>query len=200
MRFIQLEKIHEKGLLTGVTIHEFQPDGQLVFSGRAEQARIESGGWRLLEFVQSRFLADQIQVIHEAERFWPTQISTDLVDLFAITPDMLTTVELHEHIEFFRGNGLQSVDYEVMFWRRVSLPATLLVMILLAVPFVFGPLRQVGAWQRMAGGIAVGLAYYLLAASFSSAGKLWALGPAWSALLPTLLVAVAASWGIRRIR
>lgn len=73
-------------------------------------------------------------------------------------------------------------------------------MLLVAVPFVFGPLRSVAIGQRMLAGVLVGVAFYLLNQTFGNIGQIYNLSPFLSAALPSLAFLVAAVIAIQRLR
>ena len=74
------------------------------------------------------------------------------------------------------------------------------LMCVLAVPFVLGSLRGTGTGARMVVGIGIGLAWFLLSRTLADGGAVWELNPVLIAWLPTLLLAVATLWMLRRTR
>ncbi len=198
-RFINIRQLINSKLIAGVSIYEFNDDHQLQWSGWADHARIETDGWRLYGFSSTVFDASQLHSRHQDEFFWRTQVSSDILGLFALKPEMLSTIGLYRYIAYLRDNGLQTSEFALAFWHKVVAPVTVLVMILLALPFLFGPLRDVGTGQRIIAGIGVGLSYYLLNAGIGGVGQVAGINPALSAWLPTVLLGAAAWIGIRRV-
>lgn len=54
----------------------------------------------------------------------------------------LSLFALYTHIQFLKSNHINTAFYEVEFYKRAMMPVTLFVMLLLAIPFVFGSLRD----------------------------------------------------------
>lgn len=198
-RFINIRRLINSKLIAGVSIYEFNQDHRLQWSGWADHARIEADGWRLYGFSSTRFDTPELRSQHQDEYFWRTQVSADILNLFALKPEMLSTFGLYRYIAYLRDNGLQTSEYALAFWHKVVTPITVLVMILLALPFLFGPLRDVGTGQRILAGIGVGLFYYLLNAGIGGVGQVAGVNPALSAWLPTVLLGMAAWIGMRRV-
>jgi lipopolysaccharide export system permease protein len=61
------------------------------------------------------------------------------VDLVA---KKLSLLNLYEHIEFLNSNHINASFYEVEFYKRAMMPLILFIMLLVAIPFVFGSLRD----------------------------------------------------------
>ena len=73
-------------------------------------------------------------------------------------------------------------------------------MMLLAIPFIFGPLREVSMGVRMVSGVAVGFCFYLLNQFFGPISLVYQFSPILAALLPTLVFAGVGGLLMWRVR
>ena len=89
--------------------------------------------------------------------------------------------------------------YKQAFWSKISVPLVTGVMVLLAIPFVFGPLRSVGISQRVLVGVLVGIGFHLINQTFSYLGLVFKLDPAFSALFPTVVAFILAVYLLKRV-
>ena len=96
-------------------------------------------------------------------------------------------------------NRLDSAPYEVAFWQRLTLPASTWVMLLLAIPFLFGSQREGGAGRRLFVGIAIGVSFAIVMRAMTHVGLVFALPPVLAASAPVLLFLVAGLLGLRRV-
>ena len=64
-----------------------------------------------------------------------------------------------------------------------------IVVTLLALPFVFGPLRTTGAGARTVIGVLLGVVFFLITRTVENGGQLFGLNPALVGWLPTALIA-----------
>ena len=116
----------------------------------------------------------------------------DLINSLKKDPRELSTFQLFKHIGFLSQNGLSTGDYEAEFYKRTMKPITLVAMILLVVPFVFGSLRNASLGKRIFLGIVISLIFH----QFSKLGvwvpKILNLDYFLSASLPTLIVLIFA--------
>ena len=80
------------------------------------------------------------------------------------------------------------------------MPVTTAVMIVLAVPFVFGPLRSVGVGQRIFVGSLFGIGYFLIDQTIGHMGLVYGLPPALAAMAAPLVFLSVAMFLVRRVR
>ena len=196
--YINIEQLPAAGLADGVRFYRLE-EGRMVSAARAERARFTGDGWELEGFAETRLGELGTTVVSEDRVRWQTRIDPEIVGLFVVTPESLTIPGLIRYIDYLEGNSLDSGAYEVALWSKIVAPVTTLVMVLLAVPFVFGPLRSAGAGQRLVIGVIVGIVYYAANTMLVGSGQVWGLPPALTAWAPTVVLALAAGWAIRRV-
>ncbi len=90
--------------------------------------------------------------------------------------------------------------YQLSYWQRVLQPLASLVMMFLAIPFVFGPLRSVTTSLRLLMGIIVGFAFYITNQLFPPLSQVLNFPPYLAAVLPILIFAGFGVFLLRRIR
>ncbi len=198
--FISIGQLQTRRHATGIDVYRFNQKHQLVVAGHARSAQLGPHGWRLHDYVASHFGPDGVRVTRQADKTWHTGLSPEILGLFVVKPGSLTTLGLYRYIHYLKRNGLDYDRYEAEFWAKIVKPVTVLAMILLAIPFVFGPLRAVGTGQRVLVGVVIGMAYYLANNALLSSAEVYGIDPAFTAWIPTLLLTAAALWGMRRIR
>jgi lipopolysaccharide export system permease protein len=74
------------------------------------------------------------------------------------------------------------------------------VVTLLALPFVFGPLRTTGAGTRTVVGVMLGVVFFLITRTIENGGQLFNINPVLVGWLPTTFVAVCTLIAISRTR
>ena len=118
------------------------------------------------------------------------------------------------YIDYLQRNNLDATRYEMEFWYRVSAEysmsgnyfyrvsrtCSVLIMPILALAFVFGPLRTGGAGGRLMVGIIIGLAYYLASETLANSGQVFNLSPIFVTWLPSVTLAMVAMFALSRIR
>ena len=56
--------------------------------------------------------------------------------------DSLPTLQLWPYAQYLRKQGLMYRDVELAFWRKVLQPLAVAGLVLVAMSFIFGPLRE----------------------------------------------------------
>jgi len=90
--------------------------------------------------------------------------------------------------------------YALALARKLVAPLTVMAMMLFAIPFVLGPLRNTGAGQRLFVGVLVGLVFYVINEVSANTGQLYGWNPLLSAGAPTLAFALIGLWRLARVR
>ena len=131
---------------------------------------------------------------------WKTLLNPELISLFAVDTTSLSARGLYHYIGYMQDNHLDDRRYVAEFWARLAKPVAVLAMLLLAMPFVFGPLRSSSTGQRLLIGMLIGIGFYVFNAIFMQAGIVFGLNPFISAWLPTLLLAATGVIAVQRIK
>ena len=179
------------GELIGIRQYEFQ-DGRMTRSRRAERARyVEDGGYWLLENVaETRFDAEGASVRIHPEMPWRMTANPQLLSAKALfDPGRLSFADLGFQIDYMSREGLDPTRYQVSFWSKALQPLAVLGLVLVALAFVTGPLREAGLGARLGAGIAVGLAFKYLVDVFGPMSVVFSIPP-WLAMS----VPVAVAW------
>ena len=176
-------------------------NGRLVASRRADGAVYvpEAGHWRLEDLVETRFLDGATAVRRVAAMEWASGTAPALQSAKALfDPGKLSLRDLASRIDYLVGEGLDATRYQVAFWAKLLQPAAVLGLVLLALAFVVGPMREAGLGARLAIGITVGLAFKYLIDLFGPVSIVFAIPPWLAMLVPVALCWLAGAGLIRR--
>jgi lipopolysaccharide export system permease protein len=113
---------------------------------------------------------------------------------------LLTLRGLWSYIEHQRRNNLGTASYEIGFWSRIARLFAVIVVTLLALPFVFGPLRTTGAGTRTVIGVLLGVVFFLVTRTVENGGQLFGLNPILVGWLPTGVIGLCTAVAISRTR
>lgn len=199
-RFVNVRQMIREDELRDVTVYAFDDDGELETVLAAAEAHAGKGGWELRDIDITRITPGGIDIAHKARADWDTLLSPSLLRLFVIEPDTLSMQGLARYIDYLEANGLESRRYRQAFWIKVVAPVSILVMVLLAVPFVFGPMRSAGQGQRVIFGVLIGVGFYVFNLALGQSGLVFGLHPVVSAWLPTALFAAGSVYALGRVR
>jgi lipopolysaccharide export system permease protein len=199
--FLSVQKQSDVNSYGGVYVLRFDDDRRLQSVGRAESAELADGqSWRLKRYVETQFGADRTIATKQASVTLETNLSAEFLGAAAADPQTLTGTALLRYIRYLDENKLESTQYQTAFWTRVARTCTLLIIVMLAVPFSFGPMRSTGMGARMVVGILVGAVFFLMARLLSNGGTVYNLHPLVIAWGPTAVLALVTTVAIARVR
>jgi lipopolysaccharide export system permease protein len=197
--------IYVRAVLPGirlVDIHGFKigPDARLETVIAAQGARYVEGRW-LLEGVNRSILnGAQVQTEHLSSLTVASAISPKVLDLLATNPSELSIRDLLVYVDYLERNGLDAREYRLVLWRKLLAPLAYVTMLVVAMPFVFGPQRSAGTGQRLLVGLMLGLAFFLINYLLGNVVLVYGFPPLVGASLPTLLFLGGGFYALRRLR
>lgn len=200
--FINAREVTPDARLREVYIYRFDEAFRLASAKKAQEARyLPSGRWALEEVAETRFAGDRITVEKRAYEEWETALDPDILAVLMVVPERMTLLHLSQYIHHLAENRQQTQRYEIAFWKKIVYPATVLVMLLLALPFAYLHDRFGAVSGKVFAGVMLGVAFHAANGLFSHLGLLRAWPPAWAALAPAalfLVLAVSFLWWVER--
>jgi lipopolysaccharide export system permease protein len=185
----------------GVSIFELDGPTKLRSIRRAARISVaDPGRWNLHDVATSHFDQDRIDGSTSTESTMRSTVNPEFLGLAATDPQLLTLHGLASYIDHLRRNNLETASYEIGYWSRIARLFAVVVVTLLALPFVFGPLRTTGAGTRTVIGVLLGVVFFLITRTVQSGGQLFNLNPALIGWLPTSVAAFCTLIAISRTR
>jgi len=181
----------------------FQLDGTTKLRSIQRAARIsvaDPGRWNLHNVATSRFADDHVNGDLVNEVSMQSTVNPEFLGLAATDPQLLTLRGLASYIDHLRRNSLETAVYEIGYWSRIARLFAVIVVTLLALPFVFGPLRTTGAGTRTVIGVLLGVVFFLITGTIEKGGQLFGLNPALVGWLPTAAIGLCTLVAISRTR
>jgi lipopolysaccharide export system permease protein len=198
--YIHIRRVENDGRLIGINIYIYADNQRLIETISSPFAEYVEDHWVLYEAVKRMISADRIKQEFIATLNWETLLKPEVVNVVSVTPENLSIVKLKGYIDYLKSNGLNSKEYELSFWSKLIAPLTIAGMIILAIPFVFGSLRNVGAGQRILVGFLLGLGFYIFNDLAGKAGVIYLDYPWIAAVLPTLVILIVGMVLLKRTR
>ncbi len=141
----------------------------------------------LYNIEQVEIKPDGLNIKRYDQAKWSALLNPELLSVLAVKPEQLPIWRLTTYINYLESNELETEPYEFAFWRKISAPFAIIVMLWLSVPFIFSPLRSTGTGQRTLIGIVLGIGYFLLAHVIARMGEVYDFSPFLSSLVPILV-------------
>lgn len=185
----------------GMLIFELSNDHHLLAVGRAVHAAAGADHrWVLHGYSESRFDGDQVKASSQSVRTLASNISDQFLHLATAEPGELTSGALWSLIRYYRANSLDPKPYLFAFWSRIARTCAIVFAVLLAIPFVLGPMRSAGTGSRLLLGLLLGLGFFFLQRFIESGTIVFDLDPVLLAWLPTAILVVVTLGLLARVR
>lgn len=185
----------------GVYVFKFDERSRLTAMGRASNASIGADRkWQLDNYRQSVIEQDRVVASEAGRAELETTLSPEFLGLAVFNPESLPVRGLYGYIRHLRSNGLEARAYETAFWARIARTVAVAIIVVLAVPFAFGPMRSTGTGARTVVGIMIGVVFFLLAKMLESGGAVFELHPFVIGWTPTILLAIVTFIAVARVR
>ncbi len=160
--FIFIGKI-EDDKLYALNMWRFDDDKNLQKVIFAEKVDYQQDNTWLMHNVQITDMQDENVISKQEvkEMGWRTSLAPDKLAVVTVKPEELSLSGLHDYVTYLKASEQDASRYELAFWRKVTQPLSIAVMMLMALSFVFGPLRSVTMGARILSGVVAGFNLYI---------------------------------------
>ncbi len=196
LHFIKVKIVVDSSQLKGIRIFTFDQNRKLRSVIEAKSAKYRDGQWYLNDVQESRLENERVKIRKIVTDRWGKLINRDLLTVLSVKPETLSAWslwKLEKHVRVKTGR------YEVAFWIKIFTPLSTLVMLIVAIPFVFNAVRSTNTGQRLLIGMLLGMGFYLVNQAFSQFGVVFGFPAFLSAALPSILFAGAGLYVLKKI-
>lgn len=191
--FIHIDKIHYDGELEGITRYTVE-NNDLTRIAYAKKARYSQGEWHAYDVKTTNLNAAQTTSEFDAEKTWHKFLKPEFLRVVSVEPQDLSISGLYKYIKYRKNNGLFYEQYTLALWQKLLQPLTVMVMVFLAVPFVFAEVRSAAVSKRLILSVIVGVSYFLLDKIFASVVQFFHFPVFFGAIGPALFFLSLALW------
>lgn len=199
-QFMHFNVVQPNGVLYGVTIYRFDTERRLLSTLSAERAIYQSDHWVLEDVSESRMQTHRIDVEDTASKRWNTELSPELLNILVLDPLDLSIEGLWQYSSYLQGQGLNSGLYRLAFWKKILQPLSSVTLVLIAISFIFGPLREVTMGYRIFIGVLVGIVFRTAQDMLAPASLVYGFQPIYASLVPILVCMAVGFWFLHRAR
>lgn len=196
--FMHFNAVEPNGELHGVTLFKYTDEGWLQSARFAKRAIFQREQW-LLESVNETVMTEKgSTVVNHNLLDWDTELSPEVLGVLVIKPDNLSISDLYTYSTYLVEQDLNASAYLMSFWKKVLRPLTTAALVLVAISFVFGPLRSVTMGFRVFTGIIVGLIFKYMQDLLGPSSLVFGFDPIFATLSPILVSLILGFYLLRR--
>lgn len=196
--FVSIGEVIDRNNLLNINVYEFDGELNLRQITSAVSASFAEGKWQMTD-VDYTYVADQQirgEFVEQGE--WVSSLTPDKLGVVTIKPEALSIRGLQEYVNYLENNSQDTGRYSLALWRKILQPVSITVMLLMALSFVFGPLRTVTMGARVIMGVLAGFAFFISNETFGTFSLVFQIPPIVGALAPSLVFAAIAGFLLKR--
>jgi len=191
--FVNIGEVLDQGKLKKVQIYRFNDKLKLESWLSAETANYQEDSWLLTNVIDTRLQDKEITTKEYDQQTWQSSLTPKKLGVVTVTPESLSIRGLVDYLDYLEANEQDPSRYQLAFWRKLMQPFTVAVMLLVALSFIFGPLRSVSMGARIMMGVFTGITFFVCNEVLGSLSLVYQLPPILGAMMPSLLF-VSIAW------
>jgi lipopolysaccharide export system permease protein len=196
--FIHINAVQPNGVLFGLTRYRFDDQRHMQIASFSKRAKFEKDFWELEDVTTTVFHPDSTEIVTTPTEKWDVSLSPQLLSTLVLPPDSLSITGLWSYSHYLAEQGLNNGRYWLAFWTKVLQPLVTMARVLMAISFIFGPLRSVTLGQRVFTGVLVGFTFRIAQDLLGPSSLVFGFSPLLAVLVPSGICAIAGVWLLRR--
>ena len=196
--FVHIDQI-EPNKLIGVTRYQFDEKMKLIATRFAKEAIFQNNNWLLNNITETLLTDESVTAYTIQSENWHSHIQPNVIQIVGNKGvDHLTFDELSQTIAYRESSGLAASAFKLAWWQKITQPLATMLMMFLAIPFVFGPLRSSSLGLKMVTGISLGFIYFSLNKALGPIAIVYH-WPAWLAVFtPLFFFGLLGGWMMKK--
>jgi len=185
--FLHFNALEPDGVVYGVILLQFDDRYRLQSALRARKATFAGDHWMMNNAVKTDFSSWQTTRTPYDRLRWDTAITPQLLTMEVVEPEQLPLADLYRYSRYLTQQGLDADDFELAMWKKLLQPLTVASLVLVAISFIFGPLRDGTLGFRIFAGVIVGIVFRTSQDLLGPASLVFGFSPLYAALVPVLI-------------
>ncbi|MEI6860055.1 MAG: LPS export ABC transporter permease LptG [Shewanella sp.] len=196
--FVNIGEVENINSLHNITLYKFDNTLTLVQTIHADHGIYSNDHWRLTDVKQTDLTKNKVTLTELAQYRWDSTLTPDKLSVVSVKPESLSIQGLVNYLDYLKVNKQDPGRYELALWRKIMQPVTVAVMMLVALSFIFGPLRSVTMGARVLLGVIAGFTFYISSEIFGPLTLVYGLPAFLGAAMPALIFSSIAIYFIRK--
>ncbi len=196
--FVSIGEVVDRNTLRKVNIYQFDDNLLLKQITNAAQAKYNNQAWELTQVNYT--YVDQARISYEQRPrgVWLSTLTPDKLGVVTVKPEALSISGLLDYVSYLENNSQDPSRYELALWRKILQPLSVGVMLLMALSFIFGPLRSVTMGARIILGVLTGFGFFVCNEVFGALSGVYQLAPFLGASLPSFVFILLSLYLLQR--
>lgn len=196
--FLHIGEVEDQGSLKNIQLYRFNEQLKLDSWLSAASASYRNDAWQLKNVKETTVNKQNIITESFDEKSITSSLTPEKLGVVTVKPESLSLRGLINYLDYLNANNQDESRYLLAFWRKIIQPITVGVMLLVALSFIFGPLRSVSMGARIMMGVFTGILFYISNQVLGSLSLVYQFPPILGALLPSVIFVSIAMYFMRK--
>ena len=198
--FLHIGSIFPGNVMEHVYQFHFDDAHHLRFSRKIAKIDFIGGVWQAHDVVETMIHDGETKARSIPVMNWDVPLKPSILNVSGSDPDEMTLKGLYQYLRAQKKSHQAALNYQLVFWQRIIQPLTTVVMMVLAIPFIFGPLRSSTMGSKLLAGATVGFGFHIINRFLGSVSQVYQFPPVIAAIGPTCLFALLGLYLMRRVK
>lgn len=198
--FMHFNVVQPGGVLYGLIFLDFDHHNHLISARSAKRATYQTHQWLLEDVSETQFKPENTISSHAHTLSWQTDLTPKTLAFLVNEPSELAPSGLYEYTQYLNEQGIDSAAYRLAFWQKCLQPLAIFSLVLVALSFIFGPLRSATTGYRVFVGVVVGIAFQFTQNLLGPSSIIYGFSPLYAVCLPIVICLVIGSVMLLRAR
>ena len=191
-RYIRIKSLRYGEIPQDIDIFEFNRGGEMIAYLYVEEADVQNSQQWILKNIRKKTIQGP-RIVEETLSSipWDSPFNRAEMRLLTLPPSSLAPSDLFRYIGILQRKNQNVLRYELAFWEKIFMPIKTGLMLVVALPFAFGPLRNASAGKRIMLAGLVGIGYYLTTEILEHLGILFGATALLTTVAPLLGIVLA---------
>ncbi|KTD22591.1 LPS export ABC transporter permease LptG [Legionella londiniensis] len=198
--FINIDTILPNNILLNVSQFRFNDSHHLQRARQIEKIEYREGQWIASGISETRITPQSTEAKFHDNMVWDIALKPRILQVGSSEPDEMTLREIRQYLRIQKANHQTALNYQLAFWQRLLQPITTAVMMFLAIPFIFGPLRSSSMGSKLLIGASLGFTFHIINRIFGPISQVFQWPVEIAAFAPILIFALLGFYLMQRVR
>tara|TARA_B100000575_G_scaffold11661_1_gene8526 strand:- start:578 stop:1648 length:1071 start_codon:yes stop_codon:yes gene_type:complete len=184
--FIKINEIYPDNSIRGITVYDYD-NNELSFVRYIQSAKFLQDKWELVDVLSIDLTKKPISKSRKSREISDNLIDINLLSIKTDKSYSLRFKDVKKNIEYLSANNLDASIQKKIYWDKLLKPISTVIMLFLAMPFIFGRMRATNASKRIVIGLFIGISFFIASSILPNLGILIGLNPFINAILPLII-------------
>ena len=188
--FIKINEIYSDIKINGITMYEYDQNNSLSSIKNVRHAIFIDNKWSLKAINETIINNSLITKKYTENDSVDSFIDRKLINIKTHRSSSLSLADVNKNIHYLTTNGLDADIQKKIYWEKIFKPFSTVIMLFLAMPFIFGKHRSSNLSKRLVLGLFIGIGFFIITSILPNLGMIFGIWPFINVLLPHVLFIV----------